>query len=231
MDLNFTIKDIQSDKIDSLKLQCCNCTYWLEYGKASLFDDINMSNSLWQLIRSKIFEVKNIASKKKFINFLIANGATVKAVFSKKNCIGVLIAGKYYMFPRLKYFNFYPPDPESAFLSCLFVLPEYRNLGIGKKLLLSFEKDCIKNRISSIETVCKRLDDETDIDSYANSPVIPVKFLIKNGFYIKKNDPLYPLLRLDLSAIVTEKKLTGLELMLKNIKLEKAVKIPINKSD
>ena len=111
------------------------------------------------------------------------------------------MAGKYYLFPRLKFYKIFPPDSESIFLGCLYVLPEYRNLGAGKKLLMSLEKDLIVSRVNSIESIGKRLNDDMDIDEYINSPIIPVKFLIKNGFYIKKNDELFPLFRLDLSAL------------------------------
>ncbi len=66
---------------------------------------------------------------------------------------------------------------------------------------MSIEKDLIKAKISSIESIGKRLNDDMDLEEYINSPIIPVKFLIKNGFYIKKNDNLFPLLRLDLNSI------------------------------
>ena len=77
------------------------------------------------------------------------------------------------------------------------------NTGIlvsAKNCLMSLEKDLIVSHVNSIESIGKRLNDDMDIEEYINSPIIPVKFLIKNGFYIKKNDEFFPLFRLDLSA-------------------------------
>lgn len=226
MDLNFTIKNVELDKINKLKLPCADCTFWTSTLGLSLFDDINLNTSLWQFVKNKIFELKNIRNKGNFLAFIIKNGGIVKAAFTNRKCVGILIAGKYYLFSRLKFFNFYPPDPESMFLSCLYVLPEYRNLGIAKKLLIELEKDLIKNKINSIESVCKRLSNESDIDDYAYSQTIPFKYLIKNGFYVKYNDAIYPLVRLDLSTIVKGYELLSLKAVLKKIEFEKPVKVP-----
>jgi GNAT superfamily N-acetyltransferase len=168
-----------------------------------------------------------LKNKPEFIIFFSKNGGIIKGAFSSRTCIGILLAGKYYLFPKLKLFNIYPPDNESIFLGCLHVVPEYKNLGIGKKLLMSLEKDLIKNKIGSIESLGKRLNDDLELEEYINSPIIPVKFLIKNGFYIKKNDDLFPLLRLDLSAISLAKEFLKSKLAIKNLVLERAVKTPV----
>ena len=72
-----------------------------------------------------------------------------------------------------------------------------------------------------------------DIEEYINSPIIPVKFLIKNGFYIKKNDELFPLFRLDLSTLSLVKGFLKGRFDLKNLALKRAVKSPatIRKSE
>lgn len=228
VNLNFTIKDLTVDKLDEVKLKCSNCSFWTDNSKLSFFDNINISLTLWELLKSRFFELRSQKNKKKFLPFFIENGGTAKAAYSSKKCIGLLLAGKYYLFPKLKLFNFYPPDPSSIFLGCIYVLPEYRNLGVGKKLLLSLEKDLIKNNTGAIEAVAKRLNDDIDIDDYINSPVIPIKFLIKNGFYIKKNEEVYPLLRLDLSAISMVKGFLKAKFALKNVLAERVEKSPVN---
>jgi len=228
INLNFSIKDLTLDKLDKVKLKCSNCTFWTDNSKLSLFDNLNISLTLWELIKSRFFELKSHSNKKKFLPFLVENGGFAKAAYSSKKCIGLLLAGKYYLFPKLKLFNFYPPDPNSVFLGCIYVLPEYRNLGVGKKLLISLEKDLLKNNICAIETVAKRFSDDMDIEDYVSSPIIPIKFLIKNGFYIKKNDELYPLLRLDLSAISMVKDFLKTKFAFKNVISERVEKSPAN---
>jgi ribosomal protein S18 acetylase RimI-like enzyme len=234
MNLNFTIKNISGDQLEAVKLKCANCTFWLDRGSLGLNDGTIKSINIWELLKSKFFGIRNLNNAgNNYINSFSRSGGIIKAAFSNQKCIGILMAGKYYLFPRLKLYKIFPPDSESMFLGCLYVLPEYRNLGAGKKLLMSLEKDLIVSQVNSIESMGKRLSDDMDIDEYINSPIIPVKFLIKNGFYIKKNDELFPLFRIDLSALSLVKGFLRGRFDLKNLALKRAVKSPatIRKSD
>jgi ribosomal protein S18 acetylase RimI-like enzyme len=234
MDLNFTIKNISGDQLETIKFNCANCTFWLDRGSFGLNGGITKSINIWELLKSKFFGIRNLDNKNNnYIHSFSRSGGIIKAAFSNKKCIGILMAGKYYLFPRLKLYKIFPPDSESMFLGCLYILPEYRNLGAGKKLLMSLEKDLIVSHVNSIESIGKRLSDDMDIDEYINSPIIPVKFLIKNGFYIKKNDELFPLFRIDLSALSLVKGFLKGSFDLKNLVLKRAVKSPatIRKSD
>ena len=227
MNLNFTIKNISGDQLENIKFKCINCEFWLNQGSLRFYHEASKSINIWELLKSKFFEIRNLKNKNnRFIDSFSRSGGIIKAAFSNKKCIGVLMAGKYYLFPRLKFYKIFPPDSESIFLGCLYVLPEYRNLGAGKKLLMSLEKDLIISRINSIESIGKRFNDDMDIEEYINSPIIPVKFLVKNGFYVKKNDELFPLFRLDLSALSLVKGFLKSRISLKNLALERAVKSP-----
>jgi ribosomal protein S18 acetylase RimI-like enzyme len=227
MNLNFTIKNLEPGQLDNIKFKCSGCNYWCTGRMTAIIDDLSLNYSFWQMVKSKFFELKNLISRKNFIYSLISSGGIAKAAFRGKKCTGILMAGKYYLFPRLKYFNVFPPDSESIFLGCLFVDPDYRNLGIGKKLIISLEKDLINNKVKSIEAIAKRVNDDMELEEYINSPLIPVKYLVKQGFYIKKNDVQYPLLRLDLSALSIAKEFLKGKLTLRNLVLERAVKSPV----
>ena len=227
MNLNFTIKNISGFQLEDTKFKCTNCAFWLNQGSSVLNNGATKSINIWELLKCKFFEVRNLKNKNnRFIDSFSRSGGIIKAAYSNKKCIGILMAGKYYLFPRLKLYKIFPPDSESIFLGCLYVLPEYRNLGAGKKLLMSLEKDLIISRVNSIESLGKRLNDDMDVEEYINSPIIPVKFLIKNGFYIKKNDELFPLFRIDLSALSLVKGFLKGKFALKNLALERAVKSP-----
>ena len=226
MNLNFKVLDLAYDRADKINLKCTSCSFWVDGSRLSFFEDLNTGSTLWDTIKSKFFELKSQKNKKKFLPCFIQNGGIAKVAFSGKKSIGILLAGRYYLFPKLKLFNFYPPDPNSIFLSCIYVLPHYRNLGVGKKLLISLEKDLIKHNISSIESAGKRLNDDIDIDEFVNSPLMPVKFLIKNGFYIKNNDEHYPLLRLDLSSLSIAEEFSAIQFAFNRLSFKKAVKKP-----
>jgi GNAT superfamily N-acetyltransferase len=228
MNLNCSIKNLDFKQLEKINIRCISCNFWFENSKSninSFLGEFYKSGSLLDLFKSKIFELKSSRSKRESIYSFKKNGGIVKAAFNGKKCIGLLLAGKYYLFPKIRLFNIYPPDNNSIFLGCIHIIPEYRNFGMGKKLLMSLEKDLIEAGAESIETIGKRLTDDIDGDEYENSPIIPVKFLIKNGFYIKKNDENFPLLRLDLKSIISE--FLSEKLLIKNFVLERGVKTPV----
>jgi ribosomal protein S18 acetylase RimI-like enzyme len=218
MNLNLKIKNLSLEQLETMDFKCLDCDYWFNYDESGFFKELFEVKSLREMggfIRGKLFEKKGIRIKKdrekrsKIIAFKM-HGGKIKAAFVDKKCAGMILAGKYYLFPRLRSFNVFPPDSESIFLGCIYVIPEYRGMNIGKRLLIELEKELINEKVGSIESIGKRLDDSVCEESYLNSPLIPFKFLINNGFYLKKNDPLYPLLRLELKNIVYTYEPSGL---------------------
>jgi len=204
MDLNLTIKDLSFKQLEKIKFRCIECNYWFDCDKTNFFKDLSEVRSFRELggfLKGKLFEGKTRRkSRNKIISFK-ENGGRIKAAFIGGKCMGLILAGNYYLFPRLKDFNVFPPDFESIFLGCIHVVPEYRGMGVGKRLLVEIEKELLKEKVKSIESIGKRLNDDIDEEQYWNSPLIPFKFLMNNGFYLKKNDALFPLLRLDLKSI------------------------------
>ncbi|GAH25034.1 unnamed protein product, partial [marine sediment metagenome] len=47
---------------------------------------------------------------------------------------------------------------DSVFLGCIYVISEYRGVGVAKRLLVEIEKDLIKDKVKSIESIGKRLN-------------------------------------------------------------------------
>ena len=64
-----------------------------------------------------------------------------------------------------------------------------------------------------------------DKDEFENSPLLSFKFLIKNGFYLRRNDEFYPLLRLDLNSIT--KDFVKEKLALEKLAYKRTVKSPV----
>ncbi len=229
MDLNLIIKDLSYKKLEKLDFKCLDCSYWFDRDMTIFFKELFAVRNFHELtgfLKGKLFEksVREKNNRKKIISFK-EYGGKVKAAFMGGRCIGIILAGNYYLFPKLRSFNVYPPDSDSTFLGCIHVIPEYRGMGIGKRLLIEIEKELIKEKVKSIESIGKRLNDDIDEDMYWNSPLIPFKFLINNGFYLKKNDPLFPLLRLDLKSLVID--FAESHLVPDKMALEKEVGSPI----
>lgn len=228
MDLNLIIKDLSCEQLEKIEFKCIECSYWFDCEKTNFLKELSKVQSIRELrgfLKGKLFEESSRKDKRKKIISFKEHGGRIKAAFIGGKCVGIILAGNYYLFPRLRNFNVFPPDFESIFLGCIYVISEYRGMSVAKRLLIEIEKDLIKEKVKSIESIGKRLNDDIDEEEYENSPLIPFKFLIKNGFYLKKNDPLFPLLRLNLKSIVSD--FAESKTLLGKIALEKEVRSPI----
>jgi len=207
MSIKMVIRDLFADKVEKLDIKCAKCDFWFDYNSKSLLKDISSVKNISEikdLLKRKLFEKDYSKATQKKLAVFQDKGGMVKGAFKERKCIGIIFAGDYSLFPKLKSFEVFPPDPKSIFLGCIYVKPAHRKLGIEKRLLIELEKDLLKKKVASIETIAKRLNDEIDEDKFENSPLISFKFLINNGFYLKKNDECYPLLRLDLQSIARD---------------------------
>ena len=225
MDLNLIIKDLSCEQLGKIEFKCIECSYWFDCEKTNFLKELSKVQSIRELrgfLKGKLFEESSRKDKRKKIISFKEHGGRIKAAFIGGKCVGIILAGNYYLFPRLRNFNVFPPDFESIFLGCIYVISEYRGMNVAKRLLMEIEKDLIKEKVKSIESISKRLNDDIDEEEYENSPLIPFKFLIKNGFYLKKNDPLFPLLRLDLKSIVSD--FAESKILLGKMALEKEVR-------
>ncbi|HAJ95185.1 MAG TPA: hypothetical protein DCP02_03020 [Actinobacteria bacterium] len=227
METKVIIRDLFTDKLEKTGIKCVKCNFWFDYDKKSLLEGFSgiksISDAKDMLKRTFHENIYKKTDQKKLATFS-SNGGIIKGAFKNNKCTGMLIAGDYNLFPKLKSFKVYPPDPKSTFLGCIFVEPPYRGTGIKKRLLIELEKDLLKKNIGSIETIGKRLDDDTTEDEFENSPLLSFKFLINNGFYLKKNDKYYPLLRLDLRSIA--KSFSAEQLLLEKLAYKKTVRSP-----
>lgn len=82
---------------------------------------------------------------------------------------------------------------DAIFLTCLYVVPHARGKGLGRVLLQSIEAGLVKRKVRAIETFAIRSEDH---------PPGSVEFFLQNGFYILRDHPEHPLLRLDLKVLV-----------------------------
>jgi ribosomal protein S18 acetylase RimI-like enzyme len=228
MSSKVVIKDLFADKLEKINIKCAKCNFWFDHNGGRFLDEITNIKS--------ISDVRHIFSRKRYnlgydnihkkkLAVFTNNGGIVKGAFKNRKCIGLLLAGSCDLFPKLRSFKVFPPGTDSTFLGCIYVEPDGRGSGIEKKLLIELEKDLLENNAIAIEAIGKRLDDDIDEEEFENSPLLSFKFLINNGFYLKKNDDHYPLLRLDLKSIA--RRFAREKLSLENLAYKKTVRDPV----
>ena len=228
MSIKVIIRDLFADKIEKLDIKCVKCDFWFDYNSESLLKailNVKRISEVKELLQSKLFEKNYSKASQKKLAVFQNNGGIVKGAFKERKCVGILFAGNYSLFPKLKSFRVFPTDPKSIFLGCIYVEPAQKGSGIEKRLLMELEKDLLKKKAVSIETIAKRLNDGIDEDEFENSPLISFKFLINNGFYLKKNDEHHPLLRLDLQSIVNNFAIE--DLILEKLAYKKVARNPV----
>ncbi|HIQ01796.1 MAG TPA: N-acetyltransferase [Anaerolineales bacterium] len=88
----------------------------------------------------------------------------------------------------------YPAGPvseDAVLLACLFVPnPRHRRRGLGSALLAAVLQDLTGRGSKAIETFARR--------GSLENPSGPAEFYLKHGFRVLRDDPEFPLLRLDL---------------------------------
>lgn len=204
MDIKLKIRNLGPGDLKKYKIECSSCSYWTNYDKKTFLNELKNCNALIDFFKSKIFEFKTEEKniKKNIMEAFLKSGGFIKAAFQNENkIIGLIVYGNYILFPRLKEFDVFPPDRESIFIGCIMIEPEYLHLGIGGRLLIEVEKEVMGKSYKSIESIAKRINDDFSDEQYRSLHLPEVKFLVKNGFFIKKNDNMFPLLRIDLKSI------------------------------
>lgn len=104
-------------------------------------------------------------------------------------------------FPRLTRFPSGRVSPDAVYLSYCYVAPLRRGLGLGTLLVRSVARDLVDRGIRALEAIGDR--------AWTDGWVLPAPFLAANGFRVVREDPRYPLLRLDLRAAVEPREAAG----------------------
>jgi ribosomal protein S18 acetylase RimI-like enzyme len=95
------------------------------------------------------------------------------------------------MLPLSAKYSSGPPSEDAVLISCLFIAQkEYRGRGLGSLLLQSIIKDLKARELKALETFARK--------NNPSNPSGPMKFYLKNGFRVFRDDPEFPLMRLEL---------------------------------
>jgi len=95
------------------------------------------------------------------------------------------------MLPLSAEYSSGPPSGDAVLIPCFFIAQKkYRERGLGKQLLQSIIEDLRKRGFKAVETFARK--------NNPNNPSGPVEFYLKNGFRVLRDDPEFPLMRLEL---------------------------------
>ncbi|HYU58218.1 MAG TPA: GNAT family N-acetyltransferase [Actinomycetota bacterium] len=96
------------------------------------------------------------------------------------------------LFPRLGSFPSAVVSPDAVYLSYCYVIAERRREGLGTHLVQAVARDLVDRRYRALEALGDR--------DWVGGFILPAPFLGANGFGVVRDDPRFPLMRLDLRA-------------------------------
>lgn len=96
------------------------------------------------------------------------------------------------LFPRIREYPAADPESPAAYLAYCYTEEGHRGEGLGTELIREIARDLLERGYRAIEAIGNR--------NWNGGWVLPLAFLAANGFRVVRDDPRFPLLRLDLGA-------------------------------
>lgn len=124
-----------------------------------------------------------------FAQVLKEFGCCGKLAFSAEELVGWARYAPAWYFEKAFTVHRYPVTPyaDIPFLACLAVAPTHRRQGVGSALLAAVMADLKQHRYTGLETIVRR--------GTADNPSGPLEFYLRHGFFIRRDDLEFPLLR------------------------------------
>lgn len=118
-------------------------------------------------------------------------GSCGRLIYVNKRPVGYAQYAPARFLPRSTHYQSGPPGEEAVLISCLFIPKKrLRKSGLGTRLLRSIIDDLTGRNVRAVESFARR--------SNPDNPSGPVDFYLRNGFEILRDDPEFPLVRLEL---------------------------------
>ncbi|MCA1726437.1 MAG: GNAT family N-acetyltransferase, partial [Actinobacteria bacterium] len=124
---------------------------------------------------------------------LLEWGPCGKAAMNGDRAEGFVQYGPAPLFPRLQQFRT-GKVCMAVYLANCYVVRRARGAGVGTSLVRAAARDLVDRGYTAIEALGDR--------DWAGGWILPVEFLVANGFSVVRDDPRFPLLRLDLRTAV-----------------------------
>ncbi len=174
------IVDLASEGLADLPATCRACVFWevahAERGPSRDGSGCAAKESAWQATQ-------------------LEWGSGGKAAYVDGQCVGYAMMGPPQHTPRVRHLGWSTSD-DAMVLATIWVDAEWRGEGIGRALLQACLSETHRRGAQALEAVAERQGVQP------SSCVLPVEFLLANGFTVLHDRGHYPLLRLDLSQTV-----------------------------
>ena len=125
-------------------------------------------------------------------------GECGKVAYENKEPLGFVKYAPGRFFPQVVSMPSGPPDNDAVLIACIHVTPEAADAGLGKVLLQAALRDLVSRGEKAVEAYGSSQQVDRD-----RSPLMSVEFLLRQGFSVARPHPVYPLMRLELKALVT----------------------------
>ncbi|HXF37951.1 MAG TPA: GNAT family N-acetyltransferase, partial [Actinomycetota bacterium] len=166
------IIDVDLESFPLLPKPCMTSVYW------ELAQDVDQADAPFH-------------KEEWFSSTLLEWGPCGKLVVEEGTAVAFAQYAPSTLFPRLRDFAAASEaSPDAVYLSYCYVVDEHRGQGLGSRLIREVARDAVDRGYRAVEAVGDR--------AWEGGWVLPLPFLTANGFLIVRDDPRFPLLRLDL---------------------------------
>lgn len=191
------LKPLTVDLVDSLPDSCRGCVFWESPGR----------------LEARCGSATDLPALREWIADVNSGwGECGKVAMEDGEALGFVKYAPPGYFPQAVNLPAGPPSPDAVLVSCLHIVPQARQRGLGKVLLQAALRDLTLRGERAVEAygIAGRVD-------YVSSPMVGVDFLIRMGFGVQRPHPDMPLMRLDLRSLVVLRE--DLEAVLESLRI------------
>ncbi|MDP9241956.1 MAG: GNAT family N-acetyltransferase [Actinomycetota bacterium] len=143
----------------------------------------------WELSSTAVVEDANFQKEEWFSSTLLEWGTCGKLLIDDEHAIGFAQYAPATLFARLLEFPTGSVSDDAVYLGYCYLDAKVRGRGLGRWLVGAVARDIVERGYRALEAIGDR--------EWDGGWVLPSSFLGSSGFTVLKDDPRYPLLRLD----------------------------------
>jgi GNAT superfamily N-acetyltransferase len=143
----------------------------------------------WELPSSAVVEDAGFQKEEWFSSTLLEWGTCGKLLIEDERAIGFAQYAPATLFARLLEFSTGSASDDAVYLGYCYLHATARGRGLGRRLVGAVARDIVERGYRALEAIGDR--------EWDGGWVLPASFLTSSGFTVLKEDPRYPLLRLD----------------------------------